>query len=302
MGNPNPNPVYVCLHGLTRHISIPDHKINLQNGYTAGLRCLEHHDCIAVECMWPIEEINTLWAAKNTCQASIIKEATRCFVCDKRAEYTCLYGGHMVCEAHVRITLKKKNKIKSPLQCTCRGESTNPVWPNPFAHLFINDGATVLESNVVDEFSSYKDTNLSIMSPQCNTQITHWGYPKDRHPRTEFIPATANKKRIVAWRIALFPLHNERDEIHLQRCIAFWKSVPVATVLKSVNDYLTKQKEKEKETLVVYRHIVDLFMFIYHKTNSHYECLCCHQRYKTSDSFISSKCCLYPHLNDMIVS
>lgn len=266
-------------------------EVQIESQYRSMMRCSRHANCVAVVCAWPVEALEKLWEEKTTCQALLVKEATRCSVCGEQASGLCIYGGHMVCANHSKPWTGKLNRTASPLQCLCDEGKKSPVWPNPFEWMYSSDNSVILEHGDRMEGASFSDDNVLTCVTGTGQQIRRWAYKGDHYPAFEIwntaTGGVERKKRIVAWRLGVeMPKQNEKT--HLKRCKNFWFSAACSANLLKIKKFFEVEKEWE-----LFSHERKFFMFAFHRGTGRLGCLNCRQTY-TAQLFEKSDCCLFP--------
>jgi hypothetical protein len=279
---------HICLHGITQKV-IKKHNLCRIEKYASRYECILHSSCVAVPCEWPLNTIQDHWQSRNTCRSDLIKEATRCFKCNKVAKYLCVYGGHMVCETHLSNTPKKirPTKIQSSFYCC------GPVWPNPFSYMYISDDSEVLENNIIGNLCSYKLQKLQLPKSNAQADIKLWAHKHDFFPRLEIIKPFVTEKYLCVWRIAF--KSQPTLPLVLQRCPVFWVS---SFIQKSLHHLLQRYKTIPSGGSL-FIHQKHFYMHIQFPQDNKIQCLVCQQQ-QSYYEFEKSFCALYP-LNEMIL-
>jgi len=279
---------YICLHGLSSQVQKKLYRTHAKDYYSRWI-CCQHTSCVAVPCMWPVDQLAAEWKKMSTCRSNLVAEATRCYKCFKAAKYLCVYGGHMVCAQHVYPNHEWKTKTKSPFFCC------GPVWPNPWRHMHIDDTSDILEHDTVGRSASYNKDMLRLCRASCDSsdkiQITMWAHPTDNYPRQEFLPRFVVEKHLQVWRISLcqLPATMAISQLTLQRCHIFW----VTASLKANLNHILKRYNTLPRNSKLYIHRQRFYMLLQYEAAKQVECVVCQQKQHVDD-FVKSSCCLSP--------
>jgi len=282
------NDHFICLHGLVTAVTRVD-DADPTNDYFSKYRCRVHARCFAVPCAWPAQQILAEWQKKETCKSALISEATKCSKCQKEGTFLCVYGGHMLCPSHVEPFTLINRKTKSPYQCLCEESKGSPVWPNPFAYLYMPSNAIVLEDGDTVANFSYMHFNFKFFVGS-KIIVKGWQYPFDTTPTMESFDSSINRKRIIKWRLCV--VSNSVCNLNFgkqnSRCYQFWKNSPVRLCQDRIKAGSMK-KEPEQELFV---HMTQLFGFLFALSRNEITCLNCKTCYAPK-TFAESPCSIF---------
>lgn len=291
---------YLCEKGdIIDRVSKSTEKSDLKE-YTSRNSCTLHDEsCSAVCFTWPVEKIESIWADIKQLKDPLLKEATFC-KCGKKGRWLCLYGGHMVCDecsiAWIERKKSKSKKIKtrSPYECrVCIEASSNmqfPLWPNPFAHMYLFPDGCVLQQGIQTHLHSFIDGKISLFEGKTGPRtfvVRNWDYEHDRNPQQ--ITYRATKIVSTAWRVDISP--GEPVPLYLDTCRCMWMNAVPSVTLQKVMTRAEHILDSEDGWTII-SHPEKLFMYL-----EHFEkgilCLGCLSVYKDYSLFSASLCCLF---------
>ena len=244
-------------------------------------KCALHENCNTVILVWPVEKIESLWASIDNLHDPLLKEATTCH-CGKKAHWLCVYGGHMVCDCSV--IWKERNlkcKTRSTFECrTCVNQNKHfPLWPNPFAYMYLHPGGKVHESHVDGKITLFDCKN----GPQ-SFIVQSWEYEHDRFPQQ----ITHRTMKIIssAWRVNISP--GESLPLYLDTCRCMWMNAVPSMTLQKVMTRAERILQSEEGWTVISH--PDIFFIYLEHCEEGILCLGCLTKYKNLTSFSASLC------------